>query len=136
MVVKFVDQSVIPLLTASADLWRLVGKMYLWRNKPSAALDAEEKAWRASTSKPGWETESEARWNEVVEATVRLCDSYESLGQRERTEGMGAGQELVAKDWKYKARSAVRGIMGRGKQSWDGTAGWDRLRDVLAELKS
>lgn len=136
IVVKFVDESLVPLITNSAPLWRLVSKLALWRGKPGSALDAEEKAWRAVTSQPGWETESAARWDEVVEATVRLCDSYESLGPRERTEGMAAGSgETVAKDWKFKARSAVRGIMGKGKASWDGSDGWERLREVMEGLK-
>ena len=135
MVLRFVDQSVVPMITGSADLWRLVSRLSIWRGKPSSALDAEEKAWRIITSQPNWGTESEKGWNEVVEATVRLCDSYESLGPMERTEGMGAG-EPVAKDWKFKARSAVRGILGRGKGSWEGTAGWHRLKDVMDDLKN
>ena len=135
MTVKFIGQNVVPIITGSAELWRLVSRLALWRNKPSLALDGEEKAWRVVMSQPGWESESEERWNDVVEATVRLCDSYESLGRRERTEGMGAG-DLVAKDWRFKARSAVRGILGRGKASWEGTSGWDRLRDVIEGQKS
>lgn len=137
MTVKFVDQSIVPLITASAELWQLVAKLALWRNKPSTALDAEEKAWRAVTTQLDWETgESEARWNEVVEATVRLCEAYESFGPKERTEGMAAASgEVVMKDWNFKARSAVRGIMGRGKESWDGTEGWDRLKDVMEGLR-
>ena len=134
MFVKFMDESVVPLITGSADLWQLVGKLALWRNKPSFALDAEEKAWRAVTAQPGWETENEKKWNEVVEATVRLCASYESLGPKERTEGMGAG-ELVAKDWKFKARSAVRGILGKAKGAWEGTEGWEGLQEVMQGLK-
>lgn len=29
--------------------------------------------------------------------------------------------ELVAKDWRFKARSAVRGILGKGKEFWEDT---------------
>lgn len=133
MFVRFIDESVVPLITGSAELWQLVSKLAIWRNKPSSALDAEQKAWRAVTVRPGWETENEQRWNDVVEATVRLCDSYESLGPKERTEGMGAG-ELVAKDWRFKARSAVKGIQGRGKGAWEGTEGWERLQGVVQGL--
>ncbi|KAK5132511.1 hypothetical protein LTR08_008895 [Meristemomyces frigidus] len=134
MFVKFMDENVVPLITGSADLWQLVGKLALWRRKPSSALEAEEKAWRAVTSQPGWETGNESKWNDVVEATVRLCDSYESLGPQERTEGMGAG-EAVAKDWKFKARSAVRGVMGKAKSTWEDTEGWNRLQGVAQGLK-
>ncbi|KAM3423913.1 hypothetical protein BST61_g1307 [Cercospora zeina] len=137
MAVRFIDAHIVPLITGSAELWHLVAKLALWRDKPSTALDAEEKAWRAVTNQPGWESNGkEAQWDAVVEATVRLCDSYESLGPKERTEGMAAGMgEVVMKDWKFKARSALRGIMGRGKDSWEGTEGWDRLKEVMEQLR-
>ncbi|KAF2101523.1 TPR-like protein [Rhizodiscina lignyota] len=136
MVVEMVDKKVVPLITASARLWRIVARLALWRRKPSAALDAHEKAWRAVVSQPGWEYGAEEQWNGVVDATVELVDAYESLGSMERTEGLAAGSgEVVMKDWKFKARSAVRGIMGRGKGSWEDTDGWERLKDALEQLK-
>ncbi|TKA68177.1 hypothetical protein B0A55_07349 [Friedmanniomyces simplex] len=134
MFVKFMDESVVPLITSSADLWQLVSKLALWRDKPSSALEAEEKSWRVVIAQPGWESDSEKKWNGVVEATIRLCDSYESLGPRERTEGMGAG-ELVEKGWRFKARTAVRNVMGRGKSTWEGTEGWEMLVEKGEELK-
>ncbi|KAK5112358.1 hypothetical protein LTR62_004321 [Meristemomyces frigidus] len=134
MFVKFVDESVVPLITSSAELWQLIARLALWRNRPGSALEAEEKAWRVAVAQPGWETDNEALWNNVVDATERLCDSYESLGLRERTEGMGAG-ELVAKDWRFKARTAVRNVMGRGKGTWEGGSGWERLVEKMQGLK-
>ncbi|OTA22089.1 hypothetical protein BTJ68_15026 [Hortaea werneckii EXF-2000] len=133
--VKFMDESVIPLITGSAELWQLVSKLALWRNKPSSALDAEEKSWRAVTAQPGWETENEKLWNLVVDATVRLCEAYESFGPMERTEGLASG-EPVAKDWKFKARSALRGILGKAKGTWEGTDGWERLQETMQGLKA
>ncbi|KAI7267636.1 TPR-like protein [Hortaea werneckii] len=133
--VKFMDESVTPLITGSAELWQLVSKLALWRNKPSSALDAEEKSWRAVTAQPGWETENEKLWNLVVDATVRLCEAYESFGPMERTEGLASG-EPVAKDWKFKARSALRGILGKAKGTWEGTDGWERLQETMQGLKA
>jgi len=136
MVVELVDKYVVPLITASARLWRVVARLALFRQQPSSALAAHEKAWRCVTGQPGWETGSETQWEGVVDATVELADAYESLGSMERTEGLAGGSgELVAKDWGFKARSAVRGIMGRGKESWEGTEGWDRLVVALEGLK-
>ena len=135
MIVRFIDEMVVPLITSSAPLWQLVSKLALWRHKPTAALEAEEKAWRAVTSQPGWESESEKRWDAVVDATVRLCDSYESFGPMTRTDGLGAG-ELVAKDWKFKARSAVRGIMNKGRECWGETAGFEKLKETTEGLKA
>ena len=135
MIVRFIDEMVVPLITSSAPLWQLVSKLALWRHKPTAALEAEEKAWRAVTSQPGWESESEKRWDAVVDATVRLCDSYESFGPMTRTDGLGAG-ELVAKDWKFKARSAVRGIMNKGRECWGETTGFEKLQETTEGLKA
>lgn len=134
MLVDLFDKHITPLITSSTVLWNLVGRLALWRNKSEKALDAQEKAWRSVTTQPGWETESEKRWDGVVDATIELCDAYETLGPREKTEGLAQGS-LVAKDWKFKARSAIRGIMGRGRDSWEDTRGWDRLKDALDQLK-
>jgi hypothetical protein len=43
---------------------------------------------------------------------------------------------MVAKDWRFKARLAVKGVMGRGKNNWEGTAGWERLKECLEGLKA
>lgn len=136
LLVEMFDKKIVPLITSSRELWQLYAKLSLWRKKPATALDANEKAWRAVTSQPGWETESEGRWNVIVDATVDLCDAYESLGQMEKTEGMAAGTgALVAKDWKFKARSAIRSIMGKGKDCWEDTEGWERLKEALEGLR-
>ena len=104
--------------------------------------------------------ESEDRWNEVVDVTIDLVDAYESLGPRVvagkgKQRGQGGGtrmdngngdrgeqqkeevveEEVVAKDWRFKARSALRSVMGKGKGSWEGTEGWERLVSRLEELK-
>lgn len=136
MLVDLFDRKIQPLITASTALWSLVARLAVWRKKPATALDAHEKGWRAVTTQPGWETDSEARWNAVVDATVDLCDAYESLGPMVTTEGLGAGEALVAKDWKFKSRSAVRGILGRGKASFEDTDGWTRLQQVMEGLRS
>lgn len=136
LLVELFDKKIVPLITSSRELWQLYAKLCIWRKKPSTALDANEKAWRAVSSAPGWETESEDRWNVVVDATIDLCDAYESLGQMEKTEGMAAGSgALVAKDWKFKARSAIRSIMGKGKDCWEDTDGWERLKEALDGLR-
>lgn len=133
-VVELVEKDVVPLITTNPRLWKTVAKLHLWRKKPKAALEAHEKAWRAVSSRPGIADATEREWDELADATIELADAYESLGQMERTDGLGSG-EMVAKDWKFKARSVVRGVMGRGKMNWEDTAGWDRLKSSLAGLR-
>ena len=137
LVINLVKKHVQPLITRSAQLWRIDATLSVWQNKASAALEAEERAWRIVSSSSSFESSSDEKaWKEVVQATLDLVDAYESLGPRERSEGLAAGTgELVARDWKFKARSAIRGIQGRGKDLWTDTEGWGQLDDRLRQLK-
>ncbi|KAF1912978.1 hypothetical protein BDU57DRAFT_521601 [Ampelomyces quisqualis] len=137
MVNELVEKNIKPLITFSPKLWNVLATMYTHTSRPGSALECHEKAWRAVTSQPKWESDTEAVWNAVVQQTIDLADAYETLGPRERTEGLGAGgEEVVAKDWKFKARSAIRSVMGKGKESWEDGEGWEKLVSRMDELKN
>ncbi len=137
MTIDLIERSIVPLITSSPRLWQVVARVYLWQKKPGSALDASEKAWRALVASSTWETGTEDQWNDVVDGTLELVDAYESLGPMDRTEGLGAGEGVpVAKDWRFKARNALRVIMGRGRASWEDTDGWEKLKSRMEEIKS
>ena len=140
MLIDMIQKKVTPLITSSRRLWLLTAKLSLHLNHPSAALASYEKAWRVTLNDLGWETggtmeTTKRSWRDVWESTIDLVDAYESLGERRREAGMGAG-ELVAKDWKFKARSAVRSVVARAKEGWEGDEGYDLLTERLRELKN
>lgn len=136
-VVQVVDTQIVPLITVSRPLWKMVARLAVWRNNPAGALEAYEKAWRAVTSRPGWESrDNRAAWIDVVDATIELADAYESLGPKEKTSGLAAGTgALVARDWKFKAKSTITTILGRARDEWEGAEGWAPLEDALVALK-
>ncbi|OSS52799.1 hypothetical protein B5807_02689 [Epicoccum nigrum] len=134
---ELVEKHIKPLITFSPKLWAILATLYMHSGRPTSALECHEKAWRAVTSQPKWEDQDEKVWDVVVQQTIDLVDAYETLGPRERTEGLAAGSgELVAKDWKFKARSAIRSVMGKGKEVWEDSKGWDMLTERMEELKS
>lgn len=140
MIVDLVQKRITPLITSSRRLWLLTAKLSLHLRRPAATLSAYEKAWRVTLNKPGWDTGAGTEsakniWSEVSEATIDLVDAYESLGERYRESGVGAG-ELVAKDWKFKARSALRSVMSRAKEGWEDDAAYESLSERLHELKN
>lgn len=126
------EQDIVPLITKRADLWMLVEKMALYRLDYRGALEAAEKAWRAlyTGNGEGWMQE-QPQWLQVVQATERLVGAYENYGEREAGDGTG----LVQKAWQSKARSAVRGVMARGRDSWQDAEGWDVLEALMAGLE-
>uniref|UniRef100_A0A093XCL1 TPR repeat-containing protein C19B12.01 n=1 Tax=Talaromyces marneffei PM1 TaxID=1077442 RepID=A0A093XCL1_TALMA len=142
-ILTLVDDVVVPLITHSAPLWLLVAKIELWRHRPSKAFAAHEKAWRATVSsctQGAFQMGDEKRWNQIVKATERLVrDGYAKIGgmTKEREDGSipeGEGEEeLVAKDWRFKSRSAIRGMLGKGKD-WEGTEGYKQLKELLSEV--
>jgi hypothetical protein len=55
--------------------------------------------------------------------------AYENYGPME-VEG-----KEVERGWRSKARAAVKGVMGRGRDAWEGSEGWETLEARLEELK-
>ena len=137
MVIDLVQKRITPLITSSRRLWLVTAKLSLYLQRPSATLSAYEKAWRVTLNQPQWESgtqEAKDAWKQVADSTIDLVDGYESLGERTREAGMGAG-ELVAKDWRFKARSAVRSVLARAREGWGDDDAYEALSERLQELK-
>jgi tetratricopeptide (TPR) repeat protein len=128
MVNDLMMQVVQPLITHDPRLWRLLAKLHIWRGKYAEALEANEKAYRCLAGKMV-ETEYKV-FEELTDAADELVDAYRNLGPREGRMG-----GLVAKDWKFKARSVARTLKGRG-QNFEGTAAYEKLEAILEDLKT
>jgi tetratricopeptide (TPR) repeat protein len=129
-VIDLFTKSIMPLITSSARLWNSAARLYLWRGLHSDALDANVKAFRTYLNHTGLETDTKV-WDAAVEEAEKLVDAYRNLG--EKPGRMGG---VVCKDWRYQARSALRGLKGRGKASHEGSLAWDKLEELLEELKN
>ncbi|KAH8678842.1 hypothetical protein BGZ60DRAFT_401971 [Tricladium varicosporioides] len=128
-VMDMVDTDVVPLITNRAELWALVEKLKLYSRDYVEALACTEKAWRLVSHGEGWLQDKEA-WKGVVAVTDNLVSAYENYGSMEKEDG-----SLVEKGWRMKARSAIRGVMGRARDSWEDTEEWCTLQMLLDGLK-
>ncbi|KAK5959892.1 tetratricopeptide repeat-containing protein EMW1 PWA37_002962 [Arxiozyma heterogenica] len=128
--IEFVCITIPSVVTTSGRAWRLVARVELWRKRPWASLDCQEKAYRAVSHNPDLEI-NEKIWNETVVACEDLVAAYESLGEMEGKYGPGS---LVCKDWKYKARSTIKSLMSKGKNTWEGSDGWERLLEIRKQI--
>ena len=129
-VMELFTKSIIPLITSSARLWNAAARLYLWHSQYSDALDAHIKAFRTYLNHPGLETDY-GIWKSSVEEGGKLLDAYRNLG--EKPGRMGG---VVCKDWRYQARSALRGLKGRGKTSHEGTDAWDEVEALIEDTKN
>lgn len=115
-----------PMITNEPRLWKLVAKVELWSKKPWAALESYEKGFRIYTHMPEIES-NESVWNSAVDFCGDLVDAYINLGPMEGKYGEGS---QVCSNWKFKAKSTVRVLMGKGKNWWEDTPGWERLLEI------
>ncbi|RDW69396.1 putative TPR repeat-containing protein [Coleophoma cylindrospora] len=130
--IELVDAEIVPLITKRAELWALVEKLAMYRRDYAGALACAEKSWRMATQSEGekWLEDVEA-WKGVATATDGLVSALENYGPMERNDGTE-----VEKGWKTKARSAVRGILGKAKGAWEDTEEYEMLKGRLDELKA
>ncbi|GAP86955.1 putative TPR repeat-containing protein [Rosellinia necatrix] len=138
-VTKLFEEGIVPLITSNSACWGLVSRLRAWRRDFAGALDSAEKAWRtavggvgsalSASSGPGqegnWLTDPE-KWDVVVQRTSELVAAYENYGPR---------LDSVGSRWKGKARSAVRSVLGKAKESWEGDDRWGVLLGLIEDLK-
>ncbi|CAL3962978.1 unnamed protein product [Diplocarpon coronariae] len=132
-VMAVVEEDVVPLITRRGEIWVLAEKLSFYQRDFERALRCAEKAWRLVVGAAGeeWLLEHEA-WRGVVGVTENLVSAYENYGPMEKA-GEGGGE--VERAWRGKARSAVRGVMARARDAWEGSEGWAALEGRLAELQ-
>jgi tetratricopeptide (TPR) repeat protein len=149
---EMMENEIVPLITSRSELWELVSRLRVWRRDYEGAIDASEKAWRASvggatsgassigggltagsarlSSKEGrsgnWLEDKEA-WQVVVQRTDELVAVLENYGPL---------VENVGEKWRGKARAAIRSVMGKGKENWEGSEGWLTLKGLLDGLRA
>lgn len=139
-VCDLLETAVVPLITARSELWELIARERVWRRDYAGAIDAAERAWRASVGgvgaglaasaatsdgKVNWLEDKEG-WKGVVERTDELVSALENYGPE---------VPEIGSKWKSKARSAVRSVMGKAKENWEGSEEWETLKGLLDGLR-
>ncbi|KAI0134809.1 hypothetical protein F4814DRAFT_666 [Daldinia grandis] len=139
-IVSLFEDDIVSLITTNSAFWALVSRLRAWRKDWTGALDAAEKAWRTAVGGVGsslsasggvqsqhgsWLTDEDA-WDGVVQRTSELVAAYENYGSRIDT---------IGRKWKGKARSAVRSVMGKAKDSWEDDKRWQTLIGMMEDLR-
>lgn len=128
--VNFICNMIPSVLHHDARIWRIIAKVDLWRKKPWLALEDYEKAYRAASNNPELQS-NENVWNSAVDACIELISAYENFGELEGRHGAG---DIICKDWRFKAKSAIRSLISKGKTSWEYTESYERLLELKCEV--
>ena len=139
LVTRLFEEEMVPIITNRSELWTLVSRLRSWRRDYAGSIEAAERAWRAAAGSSGsgllpgaggdskdW-TSDEKAFGIVVERTDELVSVLENWGP---------DVEAIGPKWKGKARSAIRSVMGRARENWEGSEGWKVLESLMEGLKS
>ncbi|KAF7554904.1 hypothetical protein G7046_g6684 [Stylonectria norvegica] len=140
LVIRLFEEEMVPLITQRSELWTLISRLRAWRRDYAGAIDAAERAWRAAVGAsgsgllPGASADASKDWinnDKAFTVVVERTDELVSM-----LENWGPEVDTIGAKWRGKARSAVRSVMGKGKESWEGTEGWKTLESLMEGLKN
>ncbi|RKP08363.1 hypothetical protein THASP1DRAFT_15764 [Thamnocephalis sphaerospora] len=125
-------------ITNDPRIWQTCARFYFWRNDYERCLDAHVKAYRALLHRGGYDTDATA-FETLADAAIDAADTYRNLGPRmisvSEGEDSAPVERPVAKDWQFQARSLLRSLVGRTRETYAGTPAHDRLVEALNDLK-
>ncbi|KAJ2344654.1 hypothetical protein GGH91_002795 [Coemansia sp. RSA 2671] len=123
-----------------ADYW-------FWRKDYGHCLDCYIKAYRCLSQMPQI-AYAQPVFSDATEAALELVSMYENLGDKTQTVRVAtdadaavpehksaAVEQLVCADWKYQSRMLLRTLIGKGKDSFEGTPAFVRLTEALSALR-
>ncbi|WFD34985.1 hypothetical protein MCUN1_001831 [Malassezia cuniculi] len=129
---RLFDDTLLQLRSTDAQVLQAYAKLLFWRGEYRLMLDTRIKSFRfgvGSANNDAITTDKEA-WLHAVAELRDLTDLLSNLGSREEADGM------VMPDWRFQARTLVRGLMSRTRDSFEDEPEWDELVTLLDELRS
>ena len=127
---RLITEIILPRISDSPRVFLAHARLLFWSGDMAGALDAHLKAYRAGIAS---DSTIEHDRKKFVDASLRVEEvvgMLENLGPKLRKDG-----EVVAKDWKYQARSLVRTFLGRTRSAFEDEPEYEKLKELLAELK-
>ncbi|GAA6040882.1 hypothetical protein JCM8097_003167 [Rhodosporidiobolus ruineniae] len=124
------EQTILPRISDSPRIFQAHARLLLATHDYAGALDAHLKAYRAGVATDSAVEHDPAKFKAACEQVEETVSMLENLGSKDREDG-----ELVAKDWKFQARSLVRTFLGRTKGAFEDEPEYERLKDLVKELR-
>lgn len=129
---RLITTTILPRIANSARVYLAHARLLFYSKDWEGTLDAHLKAYRVGIAQDTTLEHDLVKFKDAAERVEEVVGMLENLGPREKKTG---GGELVAKDWKFQARSLVRTFLGRTKEAFEDEKAWERLKELVAELK-
>ncbi|WWC60871.1 uncharacterized protein I303_103447 [Kwoniella dejecticola CBS 10117] len=147
LVERLFDQTILPRISDSSRVWKSHARLLRWKDDSIGALEDYIKAYRWSIVFDESVERDKAKWLEAINEIEILVATMSQLGPKAKIQAQveaeaeaaaekegGNGKKKVS-DWKFQARGIVRTFMGRTKESFEYEKDWERLQELLDDLK-
>ncbi|OCF44185.1 TPR repeat-containing protein [Kwoniella heveanensis CBS 569] len=140
IVERLFDHTILPRISDSPRVWRAHARLLRWKEDWAGAQEDYLRAYRCSVVSDERVERDLEKWREAVQEIEDLVAVLSQLGpkakaQEEAKQKDGEEPKKKKGDWKFQARGLVRTFMGRTRESFEQEKDWERLQDLLDELK-
>ncbi|CAG8554868.1 12569_t:CDS:1 [Funneliformis mosseae] len=136
---KLLTETITSRITSNQHIWRLCAKFWFWKKEYDEALEAYLKAYRSVLRDPNLGNSYDV-FEKVANAALEVVEAYQNFGEKKVLRKIDSNddgleiEKIVCKDWKYQAKSLLKSLIGRTKNSFEGTPMHDKLKEVANEL--
>ncbi|RIA89238.1 hypothetical protein C1645_825126 [Glomus cerebriforme] len=140
---KLLIETITSRITSNQHIWRLCAQFWFWKKEYDKVLEAYLKAYRSVSHNPMLET-SEDVFKKVANVALDVVEAYQNFGDKKvlrnkikmdsNAETVETEEIIVCKDWKYQAKSLLKSLIGRTKNSFEDTPMHNKLKETLKEL--
>lgn len=127
---RLITEVILPRVSTSSRVFLAQARLSIWSNDFAGALDAHLKAYRAGVASDATVEHDREKFVQASRRVEDVAGMLENLGPK-----LGKDGEMIAKDWNFQARSLVRTFLGRTKSAFEDEPEYERLKELLAELK-
>ncbi|KAF8324577.1 uncharacterized protein EI90DRAFT_3292084 [Cantharellus anzutake] len=132
-------RTILPRISSSPRIFQAYARLLTYQNRWGDALEAHISAYRCGTGTDDSVTTDMDRWREGVVEVEELVDIMRNLGPRVGSQDDHSKMTFESDgkkiNWRFQARTIVRGFMGRTKAYFEEEPEWGRLQSLLDELK-
>ncbi|OWZ73258.1 hypothetical protein AYX14_01326 [Cryptococcus neoformans] len=135
IVERLFDVVILPRISDSPRVWRTHARLLRWKEDWEGAMEDYLRAWRFGPVQDETVERDLGKWKDAVGELEDLVAVLSVLGPKAKAAQEEQGEKKKKGDWKFQARGLVRTFMGRTKESFEGEKDWQRLQDLMEELK-
>ncbi|KAK4699515.1 tetratricopeptide repeat protein 27, partial [Phenoliferia sp. Uapishka_3] len=127
---RLITTIIYPRVSASPRVFLAHARLLIWHSDYAGALDAHLKAYRAGVASDTTVEHDREKFLDAAMHVEEVVGMLENLGPKDGKDGLP-----IAKDWKFQARSLVRTFLGRTKDAFEDEDAYEKLKELVKELK-